>query len=401
MSKIWRIIWYEYTRHVLRKRFLFALLSVPLWIIVMFGVGILAVVLGMNTTPVGYVDHSGLLENPPVMEEESFDSVQFIKYADEAAARAALDADEIQGYYVIPANYRETLSAQLYFLEEPDSNIKEQFEEMLSMTVLAEQPPEIRKRITEGPELLIHATEENRQMETTNWFKIVAPIAAGIFLITSVFTSSGYLMQAVVEEKENRTMEILATSVSPGQIMTGKTIALIGVGLTQILAWGLFPLIGILIVAPVLPFIAGVEIDWGTIGLIGLLAVPTFIFISAIMAAIGATVTESREGQQVSGIITLPVMVPYMLSGVLISNPGGPIAIFLSFFPLTAALTVLLRMAFSTVPTWQILLSAAILWVAAIGGLWFAGRVFRLGMLRYGQRLGWKEIFRSFAKAKV
>jgi ABC-2 type transport system permease protein len=67
----------------------------------------------------------------------------------------------------------------------------------------------------------------------------------------------------------------------------------------------------------------------------------------------------------------------------------------MSLFPLTAALTILLRSAFVTVPTWQIVLGVVLLLISAVGSLWLAGRVFRLGMLRYGKRLGWKEIFQG------
>ena len=91
----------------------------------------------------------------------------------------------------------------------------------------------------------------------------------------------------------------------------------------------------------------------------------------------------------------MPVMAPVMLIGVLVGNPSGVIAMFLSFFPLTASLGLLIRMAFSTVPTWQIIVSTAILVVSAAGALWLAGRVFRFGMLRYGKRMGWKDVFQS------
>jgi ABC-2 type transport system permease protein len=314
-------------------------------------------------------------------------------YPDVQSARQALDAGEIQAYFSLPANYPQVRELELVYKEEPDNNVVGEMSDRLRRALLAGQPAKVIERVLEGPDLAIVTTQDNAQAKANDWVKVVVPIAAAILLMMSIFTSSGYLMQAVVEEKENRTMEILVTSISPMQLMAGKVIALIGVGLTQVLAWSLFPLLGLAAARTFLPFLQNVTIDISQIGLMLLLVAPTFIMIAALMAAIGATVTEAREGQQVSGLITMPVMLPFMLMGVLINNPGSPLALALTFFPLSSALTVLLRMAFSSVPPWQVFLSAGIVLVSAVGGLWLAGRVFRLGMLRYGQRMGWKEVF--------
>ena len=206
-------------------------------------------------------------------------------------------------------------------------------------------------------------------------------------------------MQAIVDEKENKTMEILATSLSSGQIMSSKVIALISVGLTQVVVWVLFGALGIIVGQSTLPFMRAVTIDWGIIVTILVMVLPTFIMMSALMTAIGATVTDASEGQQVSGLITLPVMLPFMLMGVILPNPNGPIALILSFFPLTASMTILLRSAFGTVPAWQVIFVATLLIICAVLSLWFAGRIFRAGMLRYGKRMTWKEIGQVLGKA--
>ena len=97
MTKIWQVAVYEYKRHVLRKRFIFALLSVPLILTLVIGVGVLTASTFVNRAPIGYVDHSGLLANPaPLPAEQSEDSVEMIAYPDEVAARAALDQREHQ-----------------------------------------------------------------------------------------------------------------------------------------------------------------------------------------------------------------------------------------------------------------------------------------------------------------
>jgi ABC-2 type transport system permease protein len=401
MSKIWTVIFYEYRRHVLRRRFLIALLSVPLWLVVIIGVTFLAIFMGSNNTPLGYVDHSGLLANPlppEPSEGDPFSDIQMLPFSDEDSARIALAQGKIQAFYILPGDYPQNRSVRLVYKEEPSNQVQGEFRSFLRRNLLAGQPELVAKRVSDGPQLIIRANQENREVRNNEWFKIITPVAAGILLIIVIFTTGGYLMQSVVEEKENRTMEILATSISPMQIMGGKTLALMAVGLTQVLVWGLIPIIGVLVAAIYIPAFR-TAVDWWLIGLVFLLIMPTFIMISALMAAIGATVTEAREGQQITGLISLPVMIPYMLMGVLITNPGSPVAVFLSLFPLTSALTILIRMGFSTVPAWQIASGAGILLVSALGSLWLAGRIFRLGMLRYGQRMRWKELFAGLRNA--
>jgi len=115
--------------------------------------------------------------------------------------------------------------------------------------------------------------------------------------------------------------------------------------------------------------------------------------VAALMAAIGSTTTETREAEQISGIFSLPITVPYILIMPIITNPNSPLSLFLSFFPLTAPVTLTLRAAFTEIPLWQEALNLLVLFLCAAGAVWLAARTFRLGMLRYGKRISWSEIF--------
>jgi ABC-2 type transport system permease protein len=200
-------------------------------------------------------------------------------------------------------------------------------------------------------------------------------------------------MQAVVEEKENRTIELLITSVSPFQMMAGKIIGIIGVGLTQIVAWLSVAFLAVLIGRSTFDWLQALTISPGFVGLMLVVMLPSFVLIAALMAAVGATVTEAREGQQVSGLFTLPVMVPYWFTYQIMSNPNGSLAIALSYFPLTAPVALTMRAGFTALSIGEVLLSVGLLVLSAIAALWLAGRAFRLGMLRYGQRVNLRELF--------
>jgi ABC-2 type transport system permease protein len=139
-------------------------------------------------------------------------------------------------------------------------------------------------------------------------------------------------------------------------------------------------------------FLKGIHFSVASVGLLLAILIPSFVMISGLMAAVGAIVTDGREAQQLTSLFTLPVLLPYWFTYQIMTNPNGPLPVALSFFPLTAPVTLTMRMGFANIPVWQVVLNIAILVASAIGALWLAGRTFRLGMLRYGQRLSWREI---------
>jgi len=395
MSKTWHVAWHEYRKHVFNKRFLLGLFSVPFIMILMIGLIFLIVAMENTTEPVGYVDFSGLLTNPvPPPEVEPPDKpVEFFPYPSEAAAMNALDSGEIQFYYVIPEDYLTTGTLTVVHVEALKDYPRYQFYDFLAVNLLKDTDPTIARRIVESDEVIVQSADGSRNMSRNSWFNLVLPFLAAFAFIIAMFTAGGYLMQAMVEEKENRTMEVLITSVSPNQFMTGKIIGDIAIGLTQILVWVGFVILGLLVGRVRLEFLRGIEVSPQLLILIVTLLVPSFVMVCALMATIGATVSEAREGQQMTGLISLPIWIPYMLIAVIHSSPNAPVVVALSLFPLTAPLTMLIRQGVTIIPIWQIVLGAGIMILSAAGSIWLAGRAFRLGMLRYGKRLKWKEIF--------
>lgn len=394
MTKFWRVVSYEYTRHVLRKRFLFGLLSVPGLIALMVLVIVILVLLEIDTTPIGYVDYSGLLAHPVPAPPVEFPDrpVPFLAFADEDSAQAALEAKELAGYYLLSEDYLKTGRATLVYYKEPKSAAQGQFRDFLLANLLQGQTPEVAQRLISGSNVVIRSADGSREMSSRDWFNLLLPLFGGMAFFMAIFSTAGYIMQAIVEEKENRTMEILVTSISPEQLMVGKIVGIIGVGLTQILAWVAFIVAGVWIGGMFVEPLRYVHISSDLIVVTIVVMVPCFVMLSGLMAMIGATVTEAREGQQIVGLISFPVWVPYMLAGALMGSPNSPLAVGLSLFPLTAPMSITLRMGFTIIPLWQIALSTVLLILSAIGSLWLAGRAFRLGMLSYGKRLSLRQI---------
>lgn len=397
MHKFWRIVKHEYLRHVLRKRFLFALLSLPLVVVAVVIVGGVSVWIEVDPKPAGYVDLAGwLVIHEPLAGTEGglFTKANLVEFPDENEAHLALEDKEIQAYYVLGSDYPETGAVRLVAFDEPGENVKTAFRNLLRLNLLASEPEPIIVRVIEGSEITVQSTGDEREADFGQWFNLILPIFAGILFIVVINTSGGYLLQAVVEEKENRTMEIVVTSVSTQQLMAGKIVGNLSVGLTQMIVWAIFPITAFIILRNRIPFLQAVRFDpqFAWLSLVTLIL--AFIMIAALMAMVGATATEAREAQQVAGLFTLPLVMPYWFTSQMMMNPDGPLAVGLSIFPLTSPLSLPLRAAFTHVPTWQLALSLGLLFSFALLAMWLAGRAFRMGMLRYGKRLKLLEIFR-------
>ena len=208
--------------------------------------------------------------------------------------------------------------------------------------------------------------------------------------------SSGYLMGAVAEEKENRTMEILITSISPMQLVGGKIFGVVAIGLTLVVTWTAIVVAGIFAARQMgVGWFYDLGMDWDVILVTAAIALPAYVLVAALMTAIGAMVTTTQEGQSVSSIFVILHMAPMYIGVAFLNNPNTPLAITLSMLPFTSLMTIAMRNLFSSVPTWQVIISIGVQILSAAGAVWLASRSFRLGMLRYGQRLSWRRLFQK------
>jgi ABC-2 type transport system permease protein len=187
-------------------------------------------------------------------------------------------------------------------------------------------------------------------------------------------------------------IEIIATSITPVSMMAGKVLAQGSLGLLQISVWaGSLAFIGprilenfpdarqltvdpILLVWAVMFFLAG------------------YFLMSVVMAGMGAASTSVQEARGLSWIVLVPSYVPMILWTVIIENPHGPPARLLSFIPITAPPTMMLRMGATDVPAWEIIVSLALVVAGGVALLWASARVLRAGLLMYGQRMSLKNV---------
>ncbi len=373
MIKLWLVAWHEYRQHVLKRSFLFALLSVPLLIAVLALVAKVPSLLdSMNTryTAVGYVDHAGVLAgNVPVSTGSSEQTVQLIAFSTEEAATAALEAEEIEAYYVLGADYHQTRQVELVYIDEPGGDAVRQFREFLRVNLLADQPVEIAQRALEGSHHTVRSPDGRREFSGSLTLGQLLPALTGLALVALIFFSSGYLMQAVVEEKSNRTMEILVTSISSNQLVGGKVLGIIAVSVTQFLGWIVFAILAAIVGGQFLgvEWLQDLGVDPQAVLMMIALVVPAYVMAAALMTAIGAAFTEEQVGQQIVALFISFYMIPLGLIIPLMRTPNSSLAVGLSLFPLTAPVILPLRTLFTPVPLWQTAAAVAIQSLLALG----------------------------------
>jgi ABC-2 type transport system permease protein len=395
MRKLWLIAKHEYLKRVRQRSFILLVLGLPLFMVLIGAISIVAVLSTLDRRPVGFIDRAALISEDVLVEVQAENNVQTPprRFADEASARSALEAEEIQAYYVIPEGYPSEAGLDLYYESEPpDDEIQDDFGEFLRAALIRQQPEEVQDRLAQDIDLSVHAAEGERTFDSTSPLDILIPFFGTFLIYFSITMGGGYMLQAITEEKENRTMEIMASSVTPQQLMIGKAVGLMGVVVTQMLLWGGPLLVGGLILGRFIQLFVGFTLPWTALLLMVVYFIPTFALVTAFMIAVGAVVPDQQQGQQLASIFNLLFMMPVFFSAVILSNPQHPIVVGLSLFPTTAFITVLMRWALSGVPTWQLIVSWLILTGTSGGMLWVASRIFRMGMLRYGQRLKFKGV---------
>ncbi len=392
MRNFWLIAKQEYRRTVVRRGFVILTAAIPIGMIALIALAILVEGMGADKRPIGYVDPSGTLD-PGVQARmpDSGSSVQIRAFPDQETALVALESEEIQAFYVLPDDYPQTLHTQLYYLEEPPSEeVWADFDDFVRLNLLAAMPQEMQTRLFEGPDITVHDIASNREFSESSIINVILPFVATFFFFFATMSAAGYMLGVVAGEKENRTIEIMVTSVTPGQLIGGKTLGLLAAALTQLGIYVLAAIIGLAVAAPYVPELQRVIVPWGYLGIMALFFLPTYVLISAVMVAIGGAVTEVQQGQQLAGLLNLVFMLPVFLISILFENPGHPIMVFFTLFPPTSFLTVSLRWGLGTVPMWQIGAGWMLLVAAAVFMVWAAARVFRAGMLHYGQPLNLK-----------
>jgi ABC-2 type transport system permease protein len=327
---------------------------------------------------------------------------EFIPFADEAAALAALDRKEIGAVYVIPADYVAAGKITAYNPSESffsEGKLAQVPLRKLLVTSLAAGgvPPDVVARILNPFELKTLTKRPNGAWVERGLAEIVrrigVPIGFTVLLLISILVSAGSLIQGVSEEKESRVIEIILSSIDARSLLWGKLLGLGAAGLLQLAIWLTMALL------PAAMLIAGLAFSPMIVVLCLSYFVLAFLLYGTLITATGVMGTNAKDMQQYGMFWSIGSAVPMVFLEVLLRDPYGVTARILSYFPLTSAVTMMVRIGSDSFSWWEIPLTLGILAISVWVAIRFAARVFRTALLMYGKRPTLVEIFRWMRQA--
>lgn len=432
MNKIAIIIGREYFARVKQKMFLLATFGLPILLIAFYAL-LAYLMLKEDTTKrtVAVINKSVLAEPLKTDEKTTY------QYVSKNAKYSDLLTDET--YYAvlqIPEDIEENGIGQLYSNKQVPAEVSTGMSSILSKLIQQRklnkltselQIPELEKKI-KATKTQVHLTnvrlkdgEEKKSSSNAAQLLSILAMGLGFIIFFLVMTYGSIVMRGVVEEKSNRIVEVIISSVKPFQLMIGKIVGIALVGITQMVMWGL--ILGILYVVA-MPFLMdkfdmnqvnevaqqGQQMAGAGMNFIkeGLAAIETgmvlqliilgfvytllgYVLYASLFAAVGAAADNETDTQQLSMPLMIPLMAAFYIAFNVARNPESSLAFWSSIIPFTSPIVMPARIPFD-VPWWELLLSLGLLILTIVGCIWLAAKIYRTGILMYGKKVNWKEL---------
>lgn len=434
MNNILLVISREYTQRVRKKGFIFTTLLMPVVMLaLMFAPALLS---GIGSAPevITVIDQSGKVA-PYLVDHYSLPyaisplPVDSIKTDTDISTFLVIDEDIIENPTSVSLYHRGGGSIETETLIKDD--IKNAIEarrlEDLQLGNLKEMLGEVEADVVISSHKI---DDEGNESSSDSLTSYLIGIAMSFILYMFIIIYGQLVMMSIIEEKNNRVLEIIVTSIKPTHLMLGKIIGIGAVAITQVIIWAL--LIGGFITF-VLPGIAGDQMfaelaalkagtlnpatattDLGVLQVMAMLSSLSYIFsifgylilfliggfmlYASLYAAIGASVDNAQDGAQLQVFCIVPVIVGLMFAMTIGQNPDSSLATLLSMIPFTAPMIMMARIP-SGVPVGEILSSLAILYASIVVIIWFTAKIYRVGIFMYGKKPNIKELIK-WAKYK-
>ena len=434
------IAWYEFWFTVKQKSYYLITLGMPL--IILGYMGMLALI-ALAATPgeiekrektIGLIDELGLLTQndgplaaaqpgtvfefdtdaakaPEEIREaiadrdltDLFTAKKIILLTDLEAAKQAIEDETVRQVTVIPADYMASGKFNVYvrkseLVDNGGGNgwLSELIEdEILKTTELDKNSVARIKNRASSVEFEIGKSGEFEKVDKiAKAFSQGIPLAVAGVLILALSMNSGRLLTSIAEEKENKVMEIIISSVSADDLLFGKVIGIVCAGLLQIAIW-----LAMVLVIPSLSMMAMSEVvdyDLRVMPLVysGVLIILGFIFYGCLLAGFGSMGSTHKEVQQLALIPSIFACIPFKFATVLISTPNGMAARIMSLIPFFSPVAVTFRLSVADVPLWDIGVTILVLLISIFLAVKFSARLFRAGVLMQGKKPGLKVIWK-------
>ncbi|HEY4643067.1 MAG TPA: ABC transporter permease [Thermoanaerobaculia bacterium] len=423
MDKMLAVLKREYLAGVRKKMFIVMTLVFPLFLGGIFLIPIFVMGRGLGQKKVAVIDATGSLQaafaKPDEIGKAAGEKASMsIEYVDakgqspDTSAKPYLDrmntdnsARKLDAVLVVPPSALDSSDATLKFYSRSAADIITQ-ERIASMTNRGIHAHRLALRgfnEDEANKLLASAKVDGIQISKTGEEKkggtanfLGGLVLCGLFLFPS-FIYGLEIMRGIIQEKNDRVVEVLVSSMSPKQLLTGKILGTALIGLTQVSVWLLMAALGGAFAAQAFSF-AGENITrflhpsmFVYFIVFFLLAYLTYVCVYAIA---GAACNSDKEAQQLIGPITMLMMLPWFLVAVLITNPDSSLAVGFSLAPVFGPMTMFLRTLVTDPPLWHIAVSIVVSIITITLFFRVTAKIFRVGILSYGKRPTIPELWR-------
>lgn len=415
----------EFIRRVRTKWFVLSTLLAPLFIVAFLGVSAFAGYLFArgDARIIAVIDETGVIA-PQLAERQSRQEVFIISDESVDEVRAAVVAGRYDGYLFIPVDVMEGRGELRYFSGSGGGlTLGQRLQDIVNRLIeerrldLSDAPPEVLEIIrTRIPLRTLSLTEAGEAGDTTLASSALGYMS-GFIIYLAVFIYGSVVMQGVLEEKQTRVVEVMVSSVRPFELLMGKVLGIGAVGLVQMTLWALI----IVALFAAGGAAAGLLLDPAALGLPGdaaqaelmqaagmglpdisvgifiwflLFFLGGYLFYASLFAAIGSAVEQQQDAQSLLIPITLPIIFAFVFVTFIIESPNGSLAVVMSMIPLFSPILMVVRLAVTAVPFWQVGLSFAILACTFLASVWFSARVYRIGILMYGKKASVVDLWR-------
>ncbi|MDW7690397.1 ABC transporter permease [Flammeovirgaceae bacterium SG7u.111] len=439
MNKILLIISREYLTRVRKKTFLIMSLIGPLLIASVYVVPIWLATRDGDEKTVQVVDDSGLFDQ----KFESRKNLRFIYNSDriEETKESFKNSNYDALLYIPDINVEDPTGVTIYSEKGISSITREVIERTIEKVIKdiklekAGLDREVLKSLDSNVDIRTINLSDGGEKDSNANISTAIGLFAGLLVYFFTFMYGAQVMRGVIEEKTNRIIEVIISSVKPFQLMMGKIIGIAAVGLTQILIWIVLVTIvinvssmfldtgavakdtlsnqqGIMSAAPIeqpikveanvsdnqkaelfkaistvnFPLIIGSFVFYFLFG---------YLMYASLFGAVGAAVDSETDTQQFMLPITIPLILSMIVSGAVIADPHGSLAFWFSMIPLTSPVIMMVRLPFIGF-SWELFLSMGLLIAGFVLSTWVAGRIYRVGILMYGKKVSWKELSKWF-----
>jgi ABC-2 type transport system permease protein len=429
MNKILLIIEREFLSRVKKKSFLIMTVLGP---ILFAGITIIPTWLAMRDstqTTVSVLDKSGLFAKQLKSNKETV--FVSIDGSEDKAKQKLMEAGEHQMLLVISeTNGNTTPDIRIFSESNPSLDLVHSIEGQINSELKNVQlkssgiDPALVEKIKPEVDIKTTVLNDEGEKEGSSAAATIVGFGAGFLIYIFIFLYGSQVMTGVMEEKTNRVVEVIISSVRPFELMLGKIVGVAMVGLAQFLLWMILSY-GITTVAGTIMASqtskqqtievagdpeaskemkkkmgkSGILKELQNVNLVSVVMYFMFYFLggyllySAMFAAVGAAVDNQQDAQQFMLPITIPIIGAIVMAQFIIKDPNSNLAFWMSVIPFTSPIIMMIRIPFEP-PFWQILLSMVSLILGFLGTTWMAGKIYRVGILMYGKKVSYKELWK-------